>query len=82
MTGTFHNYSGMIASMDATAGTVTLKDLTTKKIGDGGGDGEQRCAADSPDDRAAGCGSDEGLARQGQLDRAVQGLGSYGWCGR
>lgn len=29
--GTFHNYSGLIASIDATAGTVTLKDLATKK---------------------------------------------------
>jgi hypothetical protein len=31
VTGTFHNYSGLIASIDQTAGTVTLKDLTTKK---------------------------------------------------
>jgi hypothetical protein len=31
VTGSFHNYSGLIASIDATAGTVTLKDLTTKK---------------------------------------------------
>jgi len=29
--GTFRNYSGLIASIDATAGTITLKDLTTKK---------------------------------------------------
>ncbi len=29
--GTFHNYSGLISSVDAAAGTVTLKDLTTKK---------------------------------------------------
>ncbi len=29
--GTFHNYSGLIASIDPTAGTVTLKDLATKK---------------------------------------------------
>ena len=31
VTGSFHNYSGLIASIDATAGTVTLKDLATKK---------------------------------------------------
>jgi hypothetical protein len=31
VTGTFRNYSGLIASIDATAGTITLKDLTTKK---------------------------------------------------
>jgi hypothetical protein len=31
VTGSFHNYSGLIASIDATAGTITLKDLTTKK---------------------------------------------------
>jgi hypothetical protein len=31
VTGTFHNYSGLIASIDAAAGTVTLKDLATKK---------------------------------------------------
>ena len=31
VTGMFRNYSGLIASIDATAGTVTLKDLTTKK---------------------------------------------------
>jgi hypothetical protein len=31
VTGTFHNYSGMIASIDTTAGTITLKDLKTKK---------------------------------------------------
>jgi hypothetical protein len=30
--GTFHNYSGLISSIDTAAGTVTLKDLTTKKI--------------------------------------------------
>jgi hypothetical protein len=29
--GTFRNFSGLLASIDATAGTVTLKDLTTKK---------------------------------------------------
>lgn len=29
--GTFHNYSGLIALIDPTAGTVTLKDLATKK---------------------------------------------------
>ena len=29
--GTFHNYSGLVSAVDATAGTVTLKDLTTKK---------------------------------------------------
>jgi len=29
--GTFRNFSGLIASIDGTAGTVTLKDLTTKK---------------------------------------------------
>jgi hypothetical protein len=31
VTGTFHNYSGLIASIDSAAGTVTLKDLATKK---------------------------------------------------
>jgi hypothetical protein len=31
VTGMFRNYSGLVASIDATAGTVTLKDLTTKK---------------------------------------------------
>jgi hypothetical protein len=29
--GTFHNYSGLIASIDSAAGTVTLKDLASKK---------------------------------------------------
>jgi len=29
--GTFRNYSGLIASIDTAAGTITLKDLTTKK---------------------------------------------------
>ena len=29
--GTFHNFSGTLASIDGTAGTVTLKDLATKK---------------------------------------------------
>jgi co-chaperonin GroES (HSP10) len=29
--GTFRNFSGLIASIDGTTGTVTLKDLTTKK---------------------------------------------------
>lgn len=29
--GTFHNYSGLISAIDQTAGTVTLKDLATKK---------------------------------------------------
>jgi hypothetical protein len=31
VTGMFRNYSGLVASIDATAGTVTLKDLTIKK---------------------------------------------------
>jgi hypothetical protein len=31
VTGSFHNYSGLISSIDTSAGTVTLKDLTTKK---------------------------------------------------
>jgi hypothetical protein len=31
VTGSFHNYSGLIASIDAAAGTITLKDLATKK---------------------------------------------------
>jgi co-chaperonin GroES (HSP10) len=31
VTGTFRNYSGLIASVDASAGTITLKDLATKK---------------------------------------------------
>ncbi len=32
VTGAFHNYSGLITAVDATAGTVTLKDLATKKM--------------------------------------------------
>jgi co-chaperonin GroES (HSP10) len=32
VTGTFHNYSGLIASIDPAAETVTLKDLATKKL--------------------------------------------------
>jgi hypothetical protein len=31
VTGTFHNYSGLIASIDAATETITLKDLATKK---------------------------------------------------
>ena len=31
VTGSFHNYSGLIASIDGTAKTITLKDLATKK---------------------------------------------------
>jgi co-chaperonin GroES (HSP10) len=31
VTGSFKNYSGLIEKVDATAGTITLKDLTTKK---------------------------------------------------
>lgn len=31
VTGSFHNFSGLLASIDPTAGTVTLKDLATKK---------------------------------------------------
>ncbi len=31
VTGSFHNYSGLISSIDASAGTITLKDLATKK---------------------------------------------------
>lgn len=31
VTGSFHNYSGLIASIDTAAGTITLKDLATKK---------------------------------------------------
>jgi co-chaperonin GroES (HSP10) len=31
VTGTFHNYSGLIASIDPVAETITLKDLATKK---------------------------------------------------
>jgi Cu/Ag efflux protein CusF len=31
VTGTFRNYSGLIASIDAAAETITLKDLATKK---------------------------------------------------
>jgi ribosomal protein S17 len=31
VTGTFRNYSGLISSIDAPSGTVTLKDLVTKK---------------------------------------------------
>ncbi|MGA7157434.1 MAG: hypothetical protein WBY53_11325 [Acidobacteriaceae bacterium] len=32
VTGTFHHYSGLITAVDASAGTVTLKDLVTKKM--------------------------------------------------
>lgn len=32
VTGEFHDYSGLISAVDATAGTVTLKDLATKKM--------------------------------------------------
>lgn len=32
VTGMFHHYSGLIASENASAGTVTLKDLATKKM--------------------------------------------------
>ena len=32
VTGSFKNYSGLLTAVDATANTVTLKDLTTKKI--------------------------------------------------
>ena len=32
VTGSFKNYSGLLSAVDATAGTVTLKDLTTKKV--------------------------------------------------
>jgi hypothetical protein len=31
VTGSFSNFSGTVASVDATAGTLTLKDLATKK---------------------------------------------------
>ncbi len=31
VTGSFYNYSGLIASIDSVAGTITLKDLATKK---------------------------------------------------
>lgn len=31
VTGNFKNYSGLLSAVDATAGTVTLKDLATKK---------------------------------------------------
>jgi hypothetical protein len=32
VTGTFRHYSGLLSAVDATAGTVTLKDLATKKV--------------------------------------------------
>jgi Cu/Ag efflux protein CusF len=32
VTGTFHNYSGLLTAVDPAAGTVTLKDLATKKV--------------------------------------------------
>lgn len=32
VTGSFKNYSGLLTAVDATAGTVTLKDLTSKKV--------------------------------------------------
>ena len=32
VTGTFGHYSGLISAIDTTAGTVTLKDLATKKV--------------------------------------------------
>jgi len=30
--GSFHNYSGLLASVDPATGTITLKDLATKKV--------------------------------------------------
>ena len=32
VTGTFHHYSGLITAVDAGAGTITLKDLASKKV--------------------------------------------------
>lgn len=32
VTGTFHHYSGLLTAVDPAAGTVTLKDLATKKV--------------------------------------------------
>jgi Cu/Ag efflux protein CusF len=32
VTGSFHNYSGLLTAVDQAVGTVTLKDLTTKKV--------------------------------------------------
>ena len=32
VTGTFHNFSGLLTAVDGSAGTVTLKDLATKKV--------------------------------------------------
>jgi hypothetical protein len=32
VTGSFHNYSGLLSAVDPAAGTVTLKDLATKKV--------------------------------------------------
>jgi Cu/Ag efflux protein CusF len=32
VTGTFKNYSGLLTAVDPAAGTVTLRDLTTKKV--------------------------------------------------
>ncbi len=32
VTGAFHNYSGLISSIDTTNGSLILKDLTTKKV--------------------------------------------------
>jgi hypothetical protein len=32
VTGSFHNYSGLLSAVDPAAGTVTLKDLATKKL--------------------------------------------------
>lgn len=32
VTGTFHNYSGLLSAVDVAAGTVTLKDLATHKV--------------------------------------------------
>ena len=32
LTGSFKNYSGLLTAIDGTAGTITLKDLATKKV--------------------------------------------------
>ncbi len=79
VTGMFKNYSGLIASMDATAGTVTLKDLATKKmvtVAVGANSDVRRIPPMLAERVAARMkGGTAGAA-------GTAGAGRYGWCGR
>ncbi len=67
VTGSFRNFSGLITvDRCCRQGTVTLKDLATKKSVTIAVGAEQRRAADSPDAGGAGCGADEGRKRSGR----------------